>query len=91
MLKLCPTRPEPIRDAQGRGELVSIWDGLDQEGRRLLLAHARAVAEVNSGPPAARPDTVKPAGLRPTGRQHDEQARPVAQAESSSTTKPPSV
>jgi hypothetical protein len=30
----------------GRAELASIWDGLDQEGRRLLVAQAHAVAEV---------------------------------------------
>ena len=46
MLRLQPTPPEPARDAPGRAELGSIWDGLNQEGRRLLLAQARAVAEV---------------------------------------------
>lgn len=46
MLTLRPTPPEPVRDALGRAELGTIWDGLDPEGRRLLLAQARAVAEV---------------------------------------------
>ena len=46
MLTLLPTPQEPVRDAPGRAELGTIWDGLDQEGRRLLLAQARAVAEV---------------------------------------------
>jgi hypothetical protein len=46
VLTLLPTPPEPVRDVPGRAELGSIWDGLDQEGRRLLLAQARAVAEV---------------------------------------------
>ncbi|MFC7738950.1 hypothetical protein ACFQX4_24865 [Roseomonas sp. GCM10028921] len=27
-------------------EVVQIWDGLDDDGRRVLLAQARAVAEV---------------------------------------------
>ncbi|WP_198382991.1 hypothetical protein [Roseomonas sp. KE2513] len=45
-LTLLPTPPEPVRAAPGRAELGTIWDGLDQEGRRLLLAQARAVAEV---------------------------------------------
>lgn len=51
MLTLQPTPPEPIRDAPGRDELGMIWDGLDQEGRRLLLAQARAVAEVTGRVP----------------------------------------
>lgn len=46
MLKLLPTPPEPVRAAPGRAELARIWDSLDREGRRLLLAQARAVAEV---------------------------------------------
>lgn len=51
MLILRPTPPEPVRDAPGRAELGSIWDGLDVEGRRLLLAQARAVAEVTGRVP----------------------------------------
>ncbi|WP_198384804.1 hypothetical protein [Roseomonas sp. KE2513] len=51
MLTLRPTLPEPVRDAPGRAELATIWDGLDQEGRRLLLAQARAVAEVTGRVP----------------------------------------
>ena len=46
MLKLLPTPPEPVRAAPGHAELARIWDGLDREGRRILLAQARAVAEV---------------------------------------------
>lgn len=46
MLNLQPTPPEPVRDAPGRAELAMIWDALDRDGRRLLLAQARAVAEV---------------------------------------------
>ncbi|WP_156963863.1 hypothetical protein [Muricoccus aerilatus] len=46
MLTLLPISLELVRDAPGRAELGTIWDGLDQEGRRLLLAQARAVAEV---------------------------------------------
>ena len=38
MLKLLPTPPEPVRAAPGRAELARIWDSLDREGRRLLLA-----------------------------------------------------
>lgn len=51
MLTLRPTPPAPVRDAAGRAELGQIWDGLDREGRRLLLAQARAVAEVTGRAP----------------------------------------
>ena len=55
MLNLRPTDPEPVRDAPGRAELTAIWDGLQQDGRRLLLAHARAVAEVTGRLPRELP------------------------------------
>jgi len=56
VLTLHPTQPEPVRDAPGRAELGMIWDGLDQKGRRLLLAQARAVAEITGRfPPEAPP------------------------------------
>ena len=45
-LTLLPTPPSPVTAERGRAELVQIWDGLDADGRRLLLAQARAVAEV---------------------------------------------
>jgi hypothetical protein len=51
VLTLQPTPPEPVRAAHGRVELVQIWDGLDAEGRRLLLSNARAVAEVTGRMP----------------------------------------
>ena len=45
-LTLHPTPPPPVTRDAGRAELVGIWDALDVEGRRLLLAQARAVAEI---------------------------------------------
>ena len=57
MLILRPTPPEPVRAAPGRAELGSIWDSLDQEGRRLLLAQARAVAEVTGRLPRSDAET----------------------------------
>ncbi|WP_161993689.1 hypothetical protein [Muricoccus nepalensis] len=51
MLPLLPTPPEPIRAAPGRAEIARIWDSLDREGRRLLLAQARAGAEVTGRVP----------------------------------------
>ena len=51
MLTLLPTPPEPVKAAPGRAELGRIWDSLDKEGRRLLLAQARAVVEVTKTPP----------------------------------------
>ena len=58
MLTLHPTPPEPVRDAPGRAELGMIWDGLDRRGRRLLLAQARAVAEVTGRLPPVPPSGV---------------------------------
>ena len=62
-LTLPPQPPQPVTAEEGRAELVAMWDGLDAEGRRLLLAHARAVVEVTgrgrrvalreAGPPAS--------------------------------------
>ena len=45
-LHLRPSPPPPTTRDAGRAELVEIWDGLDADGRRMLLAQARAVAEV---------------------------------------------
>jgi hypothetical protein len=57
MLTLRPTPSEPVRVAPGRAELVATWDALDQDGRRLLLAQARAwVAVTGRAPPALRAD-----------------------------------
>lgn len=56
MLILHPTPPEPVRDVPGRAELGSIWGALDQEGRRLLLAQARAVAKVTGRLPQVAVD-----------------------------------
>ncbi len=61
MLTLRPTPPDPVTAEKGRAELVSIWDGLDQEGRRVLLAQARAVAEVTGRGQSAGPDRSEPA------------------------------
>ena len=46
MLTLRPSRPAPVRAGPGRAELVALWDGLDAEGRKLVLSNARAVAEM---------------------------------------------
>ena len=51
MLTLQPTPPSPVTKEVGRAELVQIWDGLDPEGRRMLLAQARVVAEVTGRVP----------------------------------------
>ena len=51
MLTLLPTPPEPVKAAPGRAELGRIWDSLNKEGQRLLLAQARAVVEVTKPPP----------------------------------------
>ncbi|SHI47741.1 hypothetical protein SAMN02745194_00489 [Roseomonas rosea] len=45
-LNLLPPPAQPVTREAGRAELVSIWDGLDADGRRMLMAQARAVAEV---------------------------------------------
>ncbi|MFC7739293.1 hypothetical protein ACFQX4_26830 [Roseomonas sp. GCM10028921] len=54
-LTLHPSPPSSVIADRGRAERVQIWDGLEADGRRLLLAQARAVAEVmgrHSGPRA---------------------------------------
>ena len=38
--------PQPVTAQAGRAELLAMWDSLDADGRRLLLAHARGVADV---------------------------------------------
>ncbi|WP_426957955.1 hypothetical protein [Muricoccus radiodurans] len=57
MLTLLPTRPEPMRAKPARDELLALWNGLDREGRRLALAHLRALAETRGVPPAKRSTT----------------------------------
>ncbi|SHJ70149.1 hypothetical protein SAMN02745194_03163 [Roseomonas rosea] len=51
MLNLLPSPPLPVSRDAGRAELVQIWDALDAGGRRMLLAQARAVAEVTGRVP----------------------------------------
>jgi hypothetical protein len=46
MLTLHPTKPQPFRPDQARDQLLRLWEGLDLEGRRMVLAHARAVADM---------------------------------------------
>ncbi|WP_424140090.1 hypothetical protein [Roseomonas chloroacetimidivorans] len=65
MLNLRPSQPEPVTAEKGRAELVSIWDGLDQEGRRMLLANARAVGEVTGHAPAPADNDPKGPSRRP--------------------------
>lgn len=63
MLSLRPSPPGPLRADAARIELLGLWDGLSREGRRLLIAHARAVADHHGHPipsiaadaPPARP------------------------------------
>jgi hypothetical protein len=53
MLNLRPLPPERVTLEGGAAELICIWHGLDAEGRRMLLAQARAVAEVTGRVPKA--------------------------------------
>jgi hypothetical protein len=55
MLNLHPTPPSPVTKDAGRDELVQIWNGLTPDGRAMLLAQARAVAEVTGRVPRAAP------------------------------------
>lgn len=55
-LILQPSPPQPVTHAAGRTEIVQIWDGLDADGRRLLLSNARAVAEVTGRMPREKAD-----------------------------------
>jgi len=56
MLTLLPGPPQAMRPAARRDELAHLWDGLDREGRRLALAHLRALADTRGVPPARRSD-----------------------------------
>jgi hypothetical protein len=47
-----PTKPQPFWPEQARDELLRLWAGLDPEGRRIMLAHARAVADLTGRQPA---------------------------------------
>jgi hypothetical protein len=47
VLTLHPTKSQPFRPDQARDELLRLWEGLDPEGRRIVLAHARAVADLS--------------------------------------------
>jgi hypothetical protein len=51
-LRPLPLR-EPVTQDRGAAELICIWHGLDADGRRMLLAQARAVAEVTGRVPKA--------------------------------------
>jgi hypothetical protein len=53
MLNLRPPPPEPVTLEGGAAELLCIWHGLSPDGRRMLLAQARAVAEVTGRVPQA--------------------------------------
>ena len=55
MLQLRPSPPSPVTKDAGRAELVQIWDGLTPDGRTMLLAQARAVAEVTGRVPKGAP------------------------------------
>lgn len=46
MLTLHPSPPQPFRADAARDELIRLWEGLNLEARRLIIANARAVAEV---------------------------------------------
>jgi hypothetical protein len=39
--------PAPFRAGPAWEEIERIWDGLNTEGRKQMLAHARALAEVH--------------------------------------------
>jgi hypothetical protein len=55
MLNLRPPPPEPVTKEAGAAEILQIWNGLDADGRRMLLAQARAVAEVTGRVPKDAP------------------------------------
>lgn len=63
MLTLPPQPPQTVTAEEGRAELLEMWDGLDADGRRLLLAHARAVVEVTG---RTRRVAAREAGLAPS-------------------------
>jgi hypothetical protein len=46
LLTLQPSTPQPFRADQARDELLHLWDGMDLKGWRLVLANARAVADM---------------------------------------------
>lgn len=62
MLTLPPQPPQPGTAEEGLRELAEAWQGLDADGRRLLLAHARAVAEVTERPRRVAAREATPAG-----------------------------
>ena len=45
-LTLLPTSPSPFRADAARDEVLRLWEGLNLQGQRLVLAHIRAVAEL---------------------------------------------
>jgi len=55
VLNLLPSKPAPFRADAARDELMNLWEGLDLEGRRQVLANVRAVAEI-SGRLGRQPD-----------------------------------
>ena len=62
-----------VRDAPGRAELTAIWDALERDGRRLLLAHARAVAEMTGRPPREQPGPSAPSSSHDPQIERDEE------------------
>lgn len=55
MVPLSPQPPQPVTAEEGLREPAEAWQGLDADGRRLLLAHARAVVEVTGRPRRVAP------------------------------------
>jgi hypothetical protein len=53
MLNLRPLPPEPVTLERGAAELLCLWHSLSPDGWRMLLAQARAVAEVTGRVPKA--------------------------------------
>jgi MoxR-like ATPase len=56
MLTRLSSAPVPFRVGSAWEEIERIWDGLDTEGRKQMLAHARALAEVDGRLPAPLDD-----------------------------------
>ena len=46
MLNLRPSPPQPVTADRGRDELIALWNAAAPETRTLMLAQARAWAEV---------------------------------------------
>jgi hypothetical protein len=48
MLTLHPSPPQPFRPDEARDKMLRLWEGMNLEARRLVLANARAVADMTS-------------------------------------------